>query len=76
MILLTNYVCLEIVLVVITNNFKIEVYDRMIDSTLKIKWTLWSTSEQGRYENIDYEGSVLECVNTLQEKFEHFLMFL
>ncbi|CAF1310453.1 unnamed protein product [Adineta ricciae] len=56
-----------------TDKFKNEVYDKMIDSTLKIKWTLWSISEQGRYEKIDYEGSVLECVTTLQEKIEHFL---
>ncbi|CAF1529237.1 unnamed protein product [Adineta ricciae] len=55
------------------NKFKIEINDKIINPTLKIKWMLWSISEQGRYEKIDYEGSVLECVTTLQEKIDHFL---
>lgn len=56
-----------------TDKFKTKIKDKMIDSTFQIKWTLWSTSAQGRAEKIDYEGSVLECVNILQDKIEHFL---
>jgi hypothetical protein len=45
----------------------------MINSELQIKWTLWSTSAQGRAEKFDYNGSVIECVKTLEKKIEQFL---
>ncbi|CAF2039332.1 unnamed protein product [Rotaria magnacalcarata] len=55
------------------NNFKNKIENKIIDSKSIIKWTLWSTSPEGRAVKIDYEGSVVECVNVLSNKIKDFL---
>jgi len=53
--------------------FKDKIQNKIIDSTAVIKWTLWSTSTEGRFMKIDYKGPILECVVTLESKIKHFL---
>ncbi|CAM4825614.1 unnamed protein product [Rotaria magnacalcarata] len=55
------------------DKFKNEIENKIINPTSLIKWTLWSTSQQGRAVNVDYEGSVVECVKILSNKVEQFL---
>ncbi|CAM4982008.1 unnamed protein product [Rotaria socialis] len=55
------------------DKFKNEIENKIINPTSLIKWTLWSTSQQGRAVKVDYEGSVVECVKILSNKVEQFL---
>ncbi|CAF2926907.1 unnamed protein product [Rotaria sp. Silwood2] len=45
----------------------------MIDPFVIIKWSLWSTSKEGRTVKIDHEGTVQNCIHILQTKINHFL---
>lgn len=54
-------------------NFKKKIQDEIIDSSTMIKWSLWSTSKEGRTVKVDYEGSVQSFVEILQTKINHFL---
>ncbi|CAF1437694.1 unnamed protein product [Rotaria sordida] len=56
-----------------SNNFKMKIQDQMIDQFVIIKWSLWSTSKEGRTVKIDYEGTVQNCINILQTKINPFL---
>jgi hypothetical protein len=69
----TEELCMFRRCVLCFDKFKNEIKDKIIDSMKHIKWILWSTTQQGRAEKVEYEGTVLECVNVLEEKIEHFL---
>ncbi|CAF3985084.1 unnamed protein product [Rotaria sp. Silwood2] len=56
-----------------SNNFKMKIQDQMIDPFVIIKWSLWSTSKEGRTVKIDYEGTVQNCIHILQTKINRFL---
>ncbi|CAF3401511.1 unnamed protein product, partial [Rotaria socialis] len=56
-----------------SHHFKRKIEDQIINSTLLIKWTLWSTSLDGRATKVDYEGSVLDCIKILCDKIKPFL---
>ncbi|CAF4335640.1 unnamed protein product [Rotaria sp. Silwood2] len=50
-----------------------KIQDQMIDPFVIIKWSLWSTSKEGRTVKIDHEGTVQNCIHILQTKINHFL---
>ncbi|CAF1547656.1 unnamed protein product [Rotaria magnacalcarata] len=54
-------------------HFKHKIEDRIINSTVLIKWTLWSTSLDGRATKVDYDGSILDCIKVLSNKIKPFL---
>ncbi|CAF1424572.1 unnamed protein product [Adineta steineri] len=56
-----------------SNNFKISIQDKIINPSAIIKWSLWSTSNEGRTVKTDYEGTVQNCVNILKTKINPFL---
>ncbi len=54
-------------------NFKNKIEDNIIDPSTIIKWSLWSTSPEGRAVKVDYEGTVESFVETLGRKIKQFL---
>ena len=54
-------------------NFRNKIEHKIIDPAYLIKWSLWTTSDEGRAVKVDYEGSVQNCVRVLQTKIKQFL---
>jgi hypothetical protein len=54
-------------------HFQNKIHDKIIDPSRIIKWSLWSTSDEGRAVKVDHEGSVQNCVDTLGTKIKKFL---
>ena len=46
-------------------NFRNKIEHKIIDPAHVIKWSLWTTSDEGRAVKCDYEGSVQNCVRVL-----------
>ena len=54
-------------------NLRNKIEHKIIDPAHVIKWSLWTTSDEGRAVKCDYEGSVQNCVRVLQTKIKQFL---
>ncbi|CAF2260150.1 unnamed protein product, partial [Rotaria magnacalcarata] len=54
-------------------HFNNKIRDQMIHPTSVIKWTLWSTPQEGRAMKVDHEGLVLNCVEALASRVKYFL---
>ncbi|CAF3317809.1 unnamed protein product [Rotaria sp. Silwood2] len=68
-----NEVCMSSNCKTCSKYFKTKVQEKVIDTTLKIKWLQW-TNINGRAEKQEFEGTVETCVEHLSNLIEQYLL--
>jgi hypothetical protein len=68
----TNEQCMSSECNYCSNNFNLNVEDKVIDETVNIKWFQWSNNG-GRAEKTEEEGTVKECIQILSKKVKQYL---
>ncbi|CAF1275201.1 unnamed protein product [Rotaria sordida] len=55
-----------------SNNFKLNIENKVINENVKLKWFQWEHNRE-RVEKIEQEGTVKECVQILSQKVKQYL---
>ncbi|CAF2377023.1 unnamed protein product [Rotaria sp. Silwood2] len=55
-----------------SNNFKLNIENKIIDENVKLKWFQWNHNRE-RVEKTEQEGTVKECIQPLSQKIKQYL---